>query len=627
MIFRTEKLRFTYLWACTSGLITFPVYWCTLAPTLQVADAGEQIAAAHFLGVSHPTGTPLYLLLMKGWEWILPFGTIVWRMNFLNACLSTVTVALLSMTILRLSVYFGASKGRALFLALSLSLALSFSQTYWYESVAASSYVLHYFFVVLYVWIFSGVVLRRRHGGLRLLYLVTGLALANHVLSLVLLVLVFWYSFSLALRKEITLREFAFACSFLLPGLSLYLYIPLRAASDPLVNWGRPDSLARFFHYITRRDHTGNLYVTGARDLLDIYAFHAKSFFFDLFPLLPVLAASSILWLWIGTQNDERGQARTIPGASGLLVLTGIFLFIFNLLLLSLHASHLDLFFLKRYMEPGYMGLYFSCVVLIVSFLSLSPRRVFLGFLPLLVLIPLGGFALHFERNDRSQNRLLDTYVKGLFAHLPEGAALYAEGDNHLFPLLYYHLVEGYRPDMILINPSVGLGEKTQLDSLMKEGRLYTSHYIETDSVFTCKPHGLVFHLTRGDDPPGELPWKDFCEEDLRKAQAPLEKILLTEYYHRQAVYHRSRNEHTEALACIRKMEKIAEGYDATLMLTGFALAQEDRISEAIRYFEAALKVNPKNRGSRFYLRRYAGQEAASLPEEGKAPQTPHTEE
>lgn len=55
-----------HLWVCVSGLIAFPAYWLTLAPTLQVADAGDQIAPAHFLGVSLPTGTPLYLLLMKG---------------------------------------------------------------------------------------------------------------------------------------------------------------------------------------------------------------------------------------------------------------------------------------------------------------------------------------------------------------------------------------------------------------------------------------------------------------------------------------------------------------------------------------------------------------------------------
>jgi tetratricopeptide (TPR) repeat protein len=52
-------------------------------------------------------------------------------------------------------------------------------------------------------------------------------------------------------------------------------------------------------------------------------------------------------------------------------------------------------------------------------------------------------------------------------------------------------------------------------------------------------------------------------------------------------------------------METVAQGYDQTLMLTGFAFANFGMIPEALRYFEAALKINPKNRASRFYLQNY----------------------
>jgi hypothetical protein len=621
MISRAKKFDLSQLLACVSGLIAFPVYWRTLAPTLQVADAGEQIAAAHFLGVSHPTGTPLYLLLMRGWEWTFPFGAIAWRMNLLNALLSTVTIVLLSTLILRLSLYSGASRGRGLFLAVSLSMVLSFSQTYWYESVAASSYVLHYFFVVLWLWSFSKVVIGKHYGRLRLVYLVTGFALANHVLSLVLLVLALWYSLSLAIRKEISFREFAISCLFLLPGLSLYLYIPLRAAAGPLVNWGRPDSPERFLNYITRRDYMGNRYVAGAKDFLEVGLFHAKSFFLDLSPALPFLAViSGIAIIWIRRAKGSGKKPLKSPDGFFKLTLSGIALFIVNLLLLSLYGSHLDLFFLKRYMEPGYMGLFFSCVVVIVFFLGPRPKKVFMCFLPLLVLMPLGSLYANFEKNDRSQNRLLDTYVKELFAQLPKGAAFYAIGDNHLFPVLYYHLVEGYRPDITLINPEVGLGENSQLASLMREGRLYTSHWVKTRGALKCKPRGLVFQIITGDREEGRLAWRDFSEEEIRRAHAPLEKILLTEYYHRESIYHQERNEEEESLACVRKMERISQGYDATLMLTGFALARQGRVSEAVHYFEEALKINPKNRASRFYLQQYAGKEAPSLPDEGKSP-------
>ena len=87
------------------GVLAFAVYALTIPHTLQVGDAGEQIAAAHFLGIGHPTGTPLYLLIMKLWELIFPFGTIVWRMNILNAAISSVTVIIFAKLIYSIFVF------------------------------------------------------------------------------------------------------------------------------------------------------------------------------------------------------------------------------------------------------------------------------------------------------------------------------------------------------------------------------------------------------------------------------------------------------------------------------------------------------------------------------------------
>jgi len=96
-----------------------------------LADLGPYVAScgcrranrsSPLYGHQSSTGTPLYLLLMKFWESVFPFGTIVWRMNLLNALLSAVAVGILSQRILRLSLHWGASRVRAGLLALCLSL-------------------------------------------------------------------------------------------------------------------------------------------------------------------------------------------------------------------------------------------------------------------------------------------------------------------------------------------------------------------------------------------------------------------------------------------------------------------------------------------------------------------------
>lgn len=604
------------------GIVTFFVYFLTMATTLQVADAGEQITAAHFLGVSHPTGTPLYLFLIKTWELAFPFGTVVWRMNLLNAVLGSITIVFFAGLIFRIGHFYKIPAGRSLFLALSISLTLAYSKTYWYESLAASSYLLHYLFVVVWLGVLVNIILEKRYTILSRLYLVTGFALTNHVLSVVLLFLTLWYSVSLFLRKNISFGKLCLLQAYLIPGLLLYLYIPLRAATDPLVNWGDPDSFGRFIHYISRKDYYGTVYVSTLSDLFDVFVFHLKSFCREMTLVLPILLVGSMLlhagyWfvkrkkkapdkesVTVSTNTEEKSRQK-LHSCYQIIVL-GIMLMILNIFFLSLHGSHLDIFLLKRYMMPGYIGLFLSSAIfLVLTQKFFANRRFFIATL-FIALMPLICFVSHFEINDRSQNTLLKSFMDQVFSHLPEGATYHAIGDNYLFPVMYYHLVEGCRPDLKLLNPRIGMGDKDVIPSLIKEGTFYSSHYIKTKGQVKSIPMGLVYKMTDRMDPAKKvMTWREFTDNEIRLAQAPLEKILIVDYYYRRSVYHEERHEKEKRLFCIKKMESAAQGYDQTLMLTGRAYARMEMIQKAVKYFKAALLINPKNRVARFYLKKY----------------------
>lgn len=60
-------------------------YGLTLAPTVTWWDAGEFIAAAKTLGIPHPPGTPLFVLLAHVWGRLVPVGEFAFRTNLLAA--------------------------------------------------------------------------------------------------------------------------------------------------------------------------------------------------------------------------------------------------------------------------------------------------------------------------------------------------------------------------------------------------------------------------------------------------------------------------------------------------------------------------------------------------------------
>ena len=63
-------------------LTALMVYLNTLAPTFTFGDSGELISMIKTLGIAHPTGFPLYILLGKVFS-LFPLANPAFKINFM----------------------------------------------------------------------------------------------------------------------------------------------------------------------------------------------------------------------------------------------------------------------------------------------------------------------------------------------------------------------------------------------------------------------------------------------------------------------------------------------------------------------------------------------------------------
>ena len=77
------------------SVLLFAVYAASLAPSVTLWDAGEFQAAAASLGIPHPPGTPLYILLANTWARVLGFIPFSVALNLLSAVCTAIACGLL----------------------------------------------------------------------------------------------------------------------------------------------------------------------------------------------------------------------------------------------------------------------------------------------------------------------------------------------------------------------------------------------------------------------------------------------------------------------------------------------------------------------------------------------------
>jgi hypothetical protein len=183
-----------YRAALAVGAVVLAVYLLTLAPTVTFWDAGEFIAAARTLGIPHPPGTPLFVLIAHAWGKLVPIGEWAYRTNLLSALFSASAAGLFFLVVHRSmqGVVEGLSEDTARLLRLggaaAAALLGAFTFTKWQNSNEPGVYTVATFTTAAMAW--AAVLWRGRRSSEhapRLLLLIVylgGISIGNHLLAL-----------------------------------------------------------------------------------------------------------------------------------------------------------------------------------------------------------------------------------------------------------------------------------------------------------------------------------------------------------------------------------------------------------------------------------------------------------
>jgi len=414
--------------------VAFVVYLRTLLPGPSVGDWAEMQWIPARLGIPHPTGYPLYVLLGKAFS-LIPVGSLGIRAELLSAVAAAGAAGTAVLIAVRLGV-------RPV-IAMAAGLSLAVTGELWLEATYSEMNGLHLFLMAAILH--RALVWRaeRRDRDLRLGALLVGLSLSNHLLAVT--VVPFIVLFVLVDARS-RLRErpalLVQAAGLVVLGLTPYLFLPLRGLFGPASIYGKFLTWDGLSSLVTGAELRGQMHFTSFDDVTkawnavpDVVAqFRDRS--------NVVFVAGGLIGAGIQLVRD-----RWVAVMLLLIVAVNVFFFV-N------YVGDLDHYLLVTWLafavwlavalEAGVVWLERR-----VPSLRLASGRFVAGPAVLALVLPIVIGADNWTTYDQSQNHVGEQFAASVFNNLPPNALLLTYWDA-LTNLGYEHCVDGQRPDIAL---------------------------------------------------------------------------------------------------------------------------------------------------------------------------------
>ncbi len=416
-------------------------------------DSPEFIAAAQTLGIPHPPGHPLYVMLVKPFT-LIPLGGIAFRVALASALFGAVASFLLHKIISRILEV--AAPDLPVWIqsviACSAALIASVAPGWWFQCVRAEVYSLQIMLVLAALYPLLLFCLRLNQSNTHLLYLaafIAGLGMTNHHYIMIVALPAAIPPLMAQIRHlgglgtvKLVGKLMAVAASGLLP----YLFLPIRSASHALVSLGSVHSLKDFFWVVSAKVYQKSMIREHVPDLGDRSLDALFSMMKELGPVVIVASCAGIYLLL------RRHSTRMVGLVLSLLVIVTVLL----RSIMGFDPFNPDYY---GYMLPVLAGFAAGFAVFAAIVLNVLRSTVRFGNLIALVLalalmiVPVVRAREARPQVDLSRFRATRLLLDFAFERTAPGTLVLSSDYMLFFVLWSANFIDGSRPDVTVVNP------------------------------------------------------------------------------------------------------------------------------------------------------------------------------
>lgn len=410
------------------------LYLAIMYPAFRNDDSPETIVSAYTLGISHAPGYPLFNMAAKLFS-LLPAGSPAFRGNLFSVLLALAALLIIFLTSRAISGYL---RGAAL-----ATIVLAFSPFFSAQAISAKGGIYMLNCLLTAVILYCNVRLTRKFDP-RFVMLAAycfGLSLANQWPS-ALLVSPVWIWMIYMLRREFNGSILLRAGLFTLLGITPYLYLAIRAHTNPVFAMGDPSTFEGFVWIVLRRGYVpANSWIFSA------------SFEKIHLVLKEVIMALSFFWILSGY-----GLAKLFMQKDPDSVNYGMMLFlpIFGIIVFKTanysNLAHATKYFIDIFLLPAAMA---GAILLATGYREIvagiknkfDRRARDMLIISLFIILAWGTIST----NDNSRNYLAYDYGRNILSGMENGSIYIADVDANVFPILYNQVIQKIRGDVKMV--------------------------------------------------------------------------------------------------------------------------------------------------------------------------------